>query len=102
LVLVAGDGTNLNMNVQWSAKSQQWSGWNLLQEAGSLALALDYNADGRLTLFGHQRPDLGGLWYMSQMVRDSTEWELNWTPLAGADQPLQACVVVRDLTPPKS
>jgi hypothetical protein len=101
LVLVASDGTNLNMNLQWSAKAQQWSGWNLLQETAPLALALDYNADGRLTLFGHRAP-MGGLWCVSQMVRDSTEWELTWTQLAGDDRGLQNCVVVRDLTPPSS
>jgi hypothetical protein len=101
LVLIASDGTNLNMNLQWSAAAQQWSGWNLLQETGPLTLALDYNADGRLTLFGHHAP-MGGLWYVSQMVRDSTEWELNWTQLAGDDLALQDCVVVRDLTPPSA
>jgi hypothetical protein len=101
LVLVARDGTNLNVNLQWSAKAQQWSGWNLLQETGPLTLALDYNADGRLTLFGHRAPN-GGLWYVSQMVRDSTEWELNWTQLAGDDRDLRDCVVVRDLTPPSA
>jgi hypothetical protein len=102
LVLVASDGANLNMNLQWSAKAQQWSGWNLLQETGPLTLALDYNADGRLTLFGHRAPPAGGLWCVSQMVRDSTEWELTWTQLAGDDRGLQNCVVVRDLTPPSS
>jgi hypothetical protein len=101
LVLVASDGKNLNMNLQWSAETQQWGGWHLLQEIGPLTLALDYNADGRLTLFGHRAP-MGGLWYVSQMVRDSTEWELNWTQLAGDDRALQNCVVVRDLTPPSS
>jgi hypothetical protein len=101
LVLVASDGTHLNMNLQWSAKAQQWSGWNLLQETAALTLALDYNADGRLTLFGHRAPT-GGLWYVLQMARNSTEWELNWTQLAGDDRDLRDCVVVRDLTPPKS
>jgi hypothetical protein len=101
LVLVASDGTHLNMNLQWSAKAQQWSGWNLLQETEPLTLSLDYNADGRLTLFRHRAP-MGGLWCVSQMVRDSTEWELIWTQLAGDDRSLQSCVVVRDLTPPKS
>ena len=101
LVLVASDGTNLNMNLQWSAAAQQWSGWNLLQETRPFTLALDYNADGRLTLFGHRAPN-GGLWYVSQMVRDSTEWELNWTQLASDDRDLRDCVVVRDLTPPSA
>jgi YD repeat-containing protein len=91
------------MNLQWSAKAQQWSGWNLLQEtAPPLAtLALDYNADGRLTLFEHRVPT-SGLRCVSQMVRDSTEWELNWAQLAGDNPGLQDCVVVRDLTPPSA
>jgi YD repeat-containing protein len=103
LVLVASDGTNLNVNLQWDAKAQQWSGWNLLQEtAPPLAtLALDYNADGRLTLFEHRVPT-SGLRCVSQMVRDSTEWELNWAQLAGDNPGLQDCVVVRDLTPPSA
>jgi hypothetical protein len=101
LVLVASDGTNLNMNLQWSAEAQQWSGWTLLQETEPQTLALNYNADGRLTLFRHHAP-MGGLWCVSQMVRDSTEWELTWTQLAGDDHALQSCVVVRDLTPPSS
>ena len=99
LVLVANDGANLNMNLQWSAEAQQWSGWNLLQEIEPQTLSLNYNADGRLTLF-RQRAPMGGLWCVSQMVRDSTEWELTWTELAGDDHALQSCVVVRDLTPP--
>jgi YD repeat-containing protein len=91
------------MNLQWSAEAQQWSGWNLLQEIdpATMALALNYNADGRLTLFRHHAP-MGGLWCVSQMVRDSTEWELIWTQLAGDDRAFRDCVVVRDLTPPKA
>ena len=101
LVRLANDGSNLNMNLQWSAEAQQWSGWNLLHETAPVTLSLDDNADGRLTLFGYRAPS-GGLWRVSQMVRNSTEWELIWTQLAGADRAFQACVVVRDLTTPRS
>ena len=50
--------------------------------------ALDYNSDGRLSLFSHwllPPGPSGGLWCVSQMAFDSTEWELAWTQLANGD-----------------
>src|SRR6202008_2981826 len=81
----------------------QWTGWiafNISDNPNQLAL--DYNADGRLTLFNHwifpATPPFGGLWTVSQMKLDSTEWELAWTQLAPND--IRQYVVVRDLTLP--
>jgi hypothetical protein len=64
-------------------------------------LALDYNADGRLSLFSHwllPTPPYGGLRVAAQMKLDSSEWELAWTELAQSD--IRQYAVVRDLTPP--
>ena len=88
---------------QWSASTQQWSGWIPFSSTSHPPrLALDYNADGRLSLFSHwllsNAPPYGGLWVVSQMKVDSTEWEFGWTELAKGD--IVQYVVVRDLTPP--
>jgi hypothetical protein len=90
LVLVATDSSMLhNVNNQLSAELQQWSGWNAFAATGHpVQLALDYNADGRLTLFSHwllSGGQFGGLWCVSQMNFDSTEWELSWNELAPGD-----------------
>jgi hypothetical protein len=103
LVLVATDATNLhNANQQESVNPQQWSGWNPFQATSkATALRLDYNSDGRLTLFSHwlePSPPFGGVWCISQMGINSTEWELSWTELAAND--IRQYAVVRDLTPP--
>ena len=93
-----------DMTRQLDVEAQQWSGWTPFATVGSLPrLALDYNADGRLTFFSHPvatPPKLGGLWCKSQMALDSTEWELAWTELA--PDGIQDYAVVRDLTPPTS
>jgi hypothetical protein len=90
-------------NYQSSTQNQQWTGWipftNVSYPSGN---ALDYNSDGRLSLFSHATqpvaPPYGGLWVSSQMKLDSTEWELGWTELAANS--IGSFVVVRDLTPP--
>ncbi len=105
LVLIATDASNLhNMNQQWSVDPQQWGGWIPFGSTSwPTELALDYNADGRLTLFSHwvlpNVPPYAGLWCISQMQLNSSEWELSWTQLAPSD--IKQYAVVRDLTPPK-
>jgi hypothetical protein len=104
IVLVATDKARIhNTNQQRNAEAQQWTGWIAFNIADHPAqLALDYNADGRLSLFSHwllaPAPPYGGLWVASQMKLDSTEWELASTPLAASD--IRQYAVVRDLTPP--
>src|SRR5205085_11361260 len=104
LVVVATDKNNFhNMTKQQDVETQQWSGWIAFSTGAPPQLALDYNADGRLTFFSHfllAPPKFGGLWCLSQMAFDSTEWELEWTLLAAED--VKDYVVVRDLTPPPS
>src|SRR5262249_5446406 len=104
IVLAATDLNKFHStNHQRSADFQQWTGWiafNLTSDPSQLAL--DYNSDGRLSLFSHwlmrTTPPYGGLWVASQMKLDSTEWELGWTLLAESD--IRQFAVVRDLTPP--
>lgn len=104
IMLVATDKTKIhNLNQQFDVASQQWSGWIPFNATDyPVQLALDYNADGRLTLFVHwllpQVPPYAGLWCISQMAIDATEWELGWTSLAPGD--IKQFAVVRDLTPP--
>jgi hypothetical protein len=103
LVVVAADSYNsplFHMNMQLDIEAQQWSGWTIFSGASdAVQIALDYNADGRLTFFSHVigLPTLAGLRLLSQMAFDSTEWEWNYTVLAGA---INQYAVVRDLTPP--
>jgi len=104
IVLVATDRTKThNVNQQWEAGTQRWTGWIPFNYTGwPVQTALDYNADGRLSLFSHwlvqNVPPYGGLWCISQMKLDSSEFEFEWTQLANGD--IQQYAVVRDLTPP--
>jgi hypothetical protein len=103
LVVAATDlGQFHNMTWQFDVEAQQWSGWTAFQTGGPVHSALDYNADGRLTFFSHPLtglppPNFGGLFCVSQVAFDSTEWELGWTQLA---EKVSQFAVVRDLTPP--
>jgi hypothetical protein len=104
IVLVATDKTFIqHANQQWNAAAQQWTGWIAFSHTSAPPrLALDYNADGRLSLFSHPVPNpppYYGLSVTSQMKLDSTEWEFASTQLAQSD--IRQYVVVRDLTPPK-
>jgi hypothetical protein len=103
LLLAATDGSKWhNAKRQLDVETQEWSAW--IPFSGTdypTALALDYNADGRLTYFSHwllAPPSFGGLWCVSQIAFDSTEWELAWTQLAPGD--IRQYAVVRDVTPP--
>jgi hypothetical protein len=106
LVVVATDTSLLqNMTMQLDVEAQQWSAWTAVSSFSGAPPrnALDYNADGRLTLFSHlppgsPPPNAGGLWLKSQMAFDSTEWEWAWTVLA--PDSIRQYAVVRDLTPP--
>ncbi|MER8749433.1 hypothetical protein NKH57_09160 [Mesorhizobium sp. M1050] len=102
IVLVASDQQLVHsFNAQYDAVTQNWSGWrDFSMSSLRTRLSLDYNADGRLALFSLLlMPDgTNGLWTISQMGIDSSEWEYGWTTLA--DNNLKQIVVVRDLTPP--
>lgn len=105
LVVVATDLKYIhNMTWQLDVEAHQWSGWTpFLFGSAPTVSALDYNADGRLTFFSHlltgmPPPNFGGLWVVSQMAFDSTEWEWAWTELA--PNGINHYAVVRDLTPP--
>jgi hypothetical protein len=104
VVLAATDNGKVhNTNHQRNAEAQQWTGWIPFATTDyPTQLALDYNADGRLSLFSHwllpTTPPFGGLWVTSQIKLDSTEWELALTQLAPGD--IRQFAVVRDLTPP--
>jgi hypothetical protein len=104
VALVATDAGNIHsVNQQWSAETQQWTGWIAFNTSGEQPqLALDYNADGRLSLFSHplqpSTPPFGGLTVTSQMKFNSSEWEHAWTALAANE--IRQFSVVRDLTPP--
>lgn len=97
--LVATDADNLvSANQQSDVPRQQWNGWQGIGMApGTGMLAINYNADGRLSLF------LGGdpkdaLTCVSQIAVDSTSWEAGWTPLSS--ESISRYTVVRDPNPP--
>ena len=104
LVVIGTDNKQFhNMMMQFDVEAQQWSGWNAFATGGPVWSALDYNADGRLTFFSHPitgsaPPNTGGLYCVSQMAFDSSEWEYTWTELAAGG--INHYAVVRDLTPP--
>jgi len=83
---------------QTSVAEQQWSGWEKIAEAPGVGqMNLDYNPDGRLTLFLGQS-DTNGLSCISQFALNSTSWDAGWAPLASGG--IFRFGVVRDLTPP--
>ncbi|MEO5758380.1 MAG: hypothetical protein ABIQ51_16140 [Mesorhizobium sp.] len=102
IVLAASDQQHVHsFNAQRDAVTQDWSGWrDFNMSQASTRLSLNYNADGRVALFSMMATQDGtsGLWTLSQMGIDSTEWEYAWTTLT--ENNLKQIVVVRDLTPP--
>ncbi|HEX2725662.1 MAG TPA: hypothetical protein VHN20_07565, partial [Beijerinckiaceae bacterium] len=99
LMLVATSNSGpVYANQQRSVADAQWSGWAPIMPAANVGeLALDYNADGRLTLFARETKTSRSLLATSQVAVNSTEWDAQWTDL-GAKGVL-AVAVVRDLTP---
>ncbi len=106
IVLVASDQAKVNcFNAQWDAVTQNWSGWRDFSSTDwPTQLMLNYNADGRVSVFSHwmlpPNVGVGGLWTLSQVAIDSSEWEIWWTQLAPGG--IRQFAVVRDLTPPAS
>jgi hypothetical protein len=102
LVVVANSSGLHYVTMQFAIETQQWSGWTIFSgDSGAAQIALDYNADGRLSFFSHRiglSSGFGGLRLKSQVAFDSTEWEWAFTELA-ADG-IKQYAVVRDLTPP--
>jgi hypothetical protein len=100
LMLVASDNSNYHIiNAQLDVETQRWSGWHPFAAGHPTRTALDYNSDGRLTLFSYLGKD-GELWCMSQVAYSSTEWDLDWTKPALAPSDIKRFAVVRDPTPP--
>jgi hypothetical protein len=102
IVFAAQDANgNVYLNTVQDVESQLWSGWQLLGTANGVGpMTLEYNSDGRLTLF--IRHELGDqmLWCTSQIAFNSNAWEVAWTLLSNSA--LARYGVVRDLTPPAS
>ena len=98
-LLALDENLHLSANQQIDAERQQWNGWQRIAVAPDFgALELDYNADGRLTLFrGGGRSD--SITILSQVRLDSTSWDAGWTTLA--ESGISRYAVVRDLTPPE-
>lgn len=102
IVVVAQDEDGrLYCNEMIDSAYQIWRGWQQIAVSPGIGpLALEYNADGRLTLFLQQGLNPQTLSCISQAVGNSTAWEANWTTLSTTG--LFRYVVVRDLTPPAS
>lgn len=100
LIALAGLDKNLGIyaNTQVSAEFAQWRGWECIAHAEQDGnLALNYNADGRLTLFLRMATQ-GGLMCLSQIALNSTEWDAGWTVLA--ESGVGSFVMVRNLAVP--
>jgi hypothetical protein len=99
-LMAVGEQAQLFYNQQINSLTQQWLGW---QQVGKVedfgSVAMDYNADGRLTYF-QGMSKTNGLKIVSQFVTDSSSWSAGWTMLA--DNGIFTYGVVRDLTPPSS
>jgi len=104
LMLAASDNARIHsFNSQVSPTTLSWTGWrDFSNTSWPVQFFLDYNADGRLSLFSHwllpPANGVGGLWVLSQATVDSTEWEYTWTELSPNN--IKQFSVVRDLTPP--
>jgi hypothetical protein len=102
IVAVAQDDQKaIHANTMLDAATQQWSGW---QQIATVAYAgpmtLDYNADGRLTLFMREGTGPQRLLCKSQIAFNSSSWEATWTVLSKSA--LSRYGIVRDLTPPSA
>lgn len=98
-LMAVGEHAQLYYNQQLVSLTQQWSGWEQVGKVEDFgAIAMDYNADGRLTYF-QGMSKTNSLKIVSQYVIDSTSWSAGWTMLA--DNGIFTYGVVRDLTPPE-
>ncbi len=92
------DDGYLHANNQRSAEFGQWYGWNVIGHTSANGeIILDYNSDGRQSLFYHVGSEDNSLGLISQLALNSTEWTAEWTMLA-TDNVSQVSVT-RDLTP---
>jgi hypothetical protein len=99
IVVVAEDGAKtVRVNTMADTETQQWSGWQILATVFQTGpMTLDYNADGRLTLFLRETSGPQRLLCKSQVAFNSSSWEASWTLLSRSA--LSRYGVVRDLTP---
>ncbi len=82
--------------MQTDTAHAQWTSWQLINMIYSAnQVALDYNADGSLTLFAFDS-DSEKLSALTQVAPDSTEWYYEWVDLGSG---LKSFAVTRDLTP---
>jgi hypothetical protein len=101
IVLIVQDAKgNTYINTMSDAELQIWSGWQQLSVGTIGPMAMDYNSDGRLTLFVRDTTPAQQLWCLSQIAYNSSAWEARWTLLS--QSALSRYGVVRDLTPPAS
>jgi hypothetical protein len=97
MLAATSDNGPIYINQQLNVAQAQWSGWMPIMPAQNVrVLTLDYNADGRLTLFRRDTMS-NALTLTSQVAVNSTEWDAAWTQLAAKDVIVAA--IVRDLTP---
>jgi hypothetical protein len=99
MVIAAQDKAGkIYVNYMRDRAAQTWSGWQQIADriyAGPLSL--DYNADGRLTLFMREATGDLRLWCISQIAINSTTWEAIPTLLSASA--LTDYGIARDLTP---
>jgi hypothetical protein len=98
VVVAMDDSKTIRVNTMTDVETQQWSGWQLLATAFQTGpMTLDYNADGRLTLFLREASGPQQLLCKSQVAYNSSSWEATWTLLSKSA--LSRYGIVRDLTP---
>jgi hypothetical protein len=99
IVIAAQDETgHIYVNYLRDSVSQQYSGWQQIGTRNTPGpMTLDYNADGRLTLFMREATGDLRLWCISQIAINSTTWEADWTVLSV--NPVSRYGIARDLTP---
>jgi hypothetical protein len=94
----AGHAGNIYINYLRDSVAQQWSGWQqIANRLNGGPMTLDYNADGRLTLFMREATGVFRLWCTSQIAINSTAWEAIWTLLSLSA--VSRYGIARDLTP---
>jgi len=99
VVAAQDDAGNIYINYLRDSVAQQWSGWQqIANHIDGGPMTLDYNADGRLTLFMREATGAAlRLWCTSQIAINSTSWEAIWTLLSASA--ISRYGIARDLTP---